>query len=384
MRITYYCSLFMTDCDFPLIREIQNMGHDVQYFIQIVKGKQCGGLLDLRKYDLSPGIYPAKSFNEINLFSKFIDISNTYLVIRTSKLKDINNWKVYFNLIKQINKFNPTIVHIGGALGVSEAFLYRFMPKMVMTVHDPFMHSGEYTTSSEIKRYLSFKICRKLILLNERQREKFIRHYKIPKTKIVTSRLGVYTPLNYLSDLQCSKIKRNYDYVLFFGHISPYKGIDVLCEAMTLLHDSNPYIHCVIAGRGNYDFDIEPYKKLGVIHFENRFIDTSELVDLITHSLFVVCPYKDATQSGVISSAFALAKPVLATNVGGLSESVINDVTGRLIAPNDSKALADVIGEMMNNQIKLNEYSANIRHLFFDGDKSWSAIAKQFLSAYVF
>lgn len=374
----------MTDCDFPLIREMQKNGHEVQYLIQIVKGEQCGGLFDLRKYDLSPGIYPAVSFDEIKLYDGFIDLSNTCIVIRTSNLKNIKNWKVYFNLINQIDKFKPSVVHIGGALGVSETFLYRFMHKMVMTVHDPFMHSGEYTTLSEIKRFLSFKFCKKLILLNESQKEEFAKHYKITKSKIVTSRLGVYTPLNYLSDLPCSINKRAYEYVLFCGHISPYKGIDVLCKAWALLHESNRSIHCVIAGRGNYDFDIEPYKKLGVIHFENRFIDTSELVHLILNSLFIVCPYKDATQSGVISSAFALAKPVLATNVGGLGESVIHDVTGKLVVPNNPQELADAICDMLNNRIKLNEYSKNIRRMFFEGDKSWSAIAKQYMSAYAF
>ena len=384
MVITYYSSLFMTDCDFPLIREMQKNGHGVQYLIQIVKGKQCGGLFDLRKYDLSPGIYPALSFEEIKLYSGFIDLSNTYIVFRTSNLKNIKNWIVYINLIKQIKIFKPSVVHIGGALGVSEAFLYRFMNKMVMTVHDPFMHSGEYTTLSEIKRFLSFKACRKLIILNESQREEFTKHYKIHESKIVTSRLGVYTPLNYLSNLQCSNNNRSYDYILFFGHISPYKGIDVLCKAMALIHAANSPIHCVIAGRGNYDFDIEPYKKLGVIHFENKFIDTKELVDLISHSLFVVCPYKDATQSGVVSSAFALAKPVLATNVGGLGESVINNVTGKLVAPNDPNGLAESIIEMLNNRTKLDEYSENIRQMFFEGDKSWAAIASQYLNAYVF
>lgn len=106
------------------------------------------------------------------------------------------------------------------------------------------------------------------------------------------------------------------------------------------------------------------------------------MVSLIENSVFTVCPYKDATQSGVVSSSFALAKPVLATNVGGLGESVLDGITGRLISPNNSDILSQAIVDMMQHEDLLISYSKNIKTIFWEGNKSWSAIADKYIQIY--
>ena len=103
---------------------------------------------------------------------------------------------------------------------------------------------------------------------------------------------------------------------------------------------------------------------------------------LISNSEFVVCPYKDATQSGVVASAFSLNKPVLATNVGGLSETVKDNVNGRLISPNNVEELATAICEMYNSPDKLRLFKDNIEKFFSSGEYSWPVIAQKYIDCY--
>ena len=382
MNIVFYSNIFFTDCDFSLIREFQQKGIRITYYIQVISGRQCGGLLDLRSYNLSPGIYQASIFPEFKKFEKFLNLSNVYIVWKSSHLSDFSNWITYFKLFKAIKKENPTVVHIAGELGLSEFLLYFFRKKMVQTVHDPLMHSGEKNWLSEIRRNFSFKLASKLVLLNENQKRDFMERYGVPKNKVFSNRLGVYEALNCIFANCNSNFEYPQKYVLFFGHISQYKGIDTLCNAMLKVHSVVPDLTCVIAGKGDLYFNFEPFKKYDFIRLENRFISSEELSWLIEKSLFVICPYKDATQSGVVSSAFAMLKPVLATNVGGLGESVLDEVTGRLVPPNNPDLLALTICDMVKNKSKLTNYSNNIKNIFWSGNKSWSSIADKFFEIY--
>lgn len=90
----------------------------------------------------------------------------------------------------------------------------------------------------------------------------------------------------------------------------------------------------------------------------------------------MVCPYTDATQSGVIMSAFAFSKPVIATNVGGLPEMVRHQQYGMIIKEKDVDALADSIISLWNQPCLVNTYSENIKKDYDTGDLSWETIAK--------
>ena len=72
---------------------------------------------------------------------------------------------------------------------------------------------------------------------------------------------------------------------------------------MELAHTKYPELTLVVAGKGKYYFDIEKYLKLPYFKIDNRFIPDGELAAMIRECEFVVVPYVDATQSGVIMSA---------------------------------------------------------------------------------
>lgn len=170
--------------------------------------------------------------------------------------------------------------------------------------------------------------------------------------------------------------------ILFFGRISPYKGIEYLLEAMNNVHIRYPNVICTVMGSGNFYFDITEYLNLPHVKIINRFIPTDELISAIEESTMVVCPYTDATQSGVIYTSYALYKPVIATNVGGFCESVIDSVTGMLVPPKDVKSLENAILYLLEHPEKCAQMGDEIKKNADCGLFSWDNIAEKYMNIY--
>ena len=121
---------------------------------------------------------------------------------------------------------------------------------------------------------------------------------------------------------------------------------------------------------------------LDYIDLRNRFIPDDEMVSLVKNALFMVCPYTDATQSGVIMSSYAFYRPVVATNVGGLPEMVVNDRYGLIVKERDIDALAEAIKRLLNDRCMLEMFSKNIEKDYSTGEKSWHEIALKLVMEY--
>ncbi len=127
-------------------------------------------------------------------------------------------------------------------------------------------------------------------------------------------------------------------YILFFGFIREYKGLDLLIKAFADERFSPLPVKLLIAGE--FYIDGKPYfdliERLGLkdrIVLHTEFIENSEIVYYFCASDIVAQPYKDATQSGVTQIAYHFEKPMLTTNVGGLSEMVPDGKVGFVVAP---------------------------------------------------
>jgi glycosyltransferase involved in cell wall biosynthesis len=144
----------------------------------------------------------------------------------------------------------------------------------------------------------------------------------------------------------------NNKHILFFGSVSQYKGIEDLLRAMPLVLEKFPNESLIIAGRSKDDniLNGEIFKKFkNQITVINRYIPNKELVTLVQESKFVVCPYLDATQSGVLMTSYALNTPVVATSVGAFPEYIEQNITGMLVPVNDPAKLADTIKLALQN-----------------------------------
>lgn len=129
-------------------------------------------------------------------------------------------------------------------------------------------------------------------------------------------------------------------------------------------------------------FDITSYEKQDLVETINRYVGMKEFVGLLQNCALSVCPYTDATQSGVIMTSYSLCKPVVATNVGGLGEMVEEGKTGTLVPPKNVAALSDAIIALLKDEAKREEMADNIRNEYFVGDKSWKVIAEKYIEFY--
>jgi len=139
----------------------------------------------------------------------------------------------------------------------------------------------------------------------------------------------------------------SFNYILFFGFIRDYKGLDILLNAMSEDGIRKNKIKLLVAGEFYTDtkpyFEIIEEKKIeDIVIMSNDFIPDSEVYKYFSACDLVVQPYKSATQSGVTQIAYHFNKPMVITNVGGLEEFVPDGEVGYVVNP-DSKAVADAI-----------------------------------------
>lgn len=134
--------------------------------------------------------------------------------------------------------------------------------------------------------------------------------------------------------------------VLFFGYIRKYKGLHVLLEAMKLLRDTGVQLLAVGECYGDeqlYRNQIETLQLRDCVTLLTDYIPNDQVGLYFSAADAVVLPYTSATQSGIAQIAYNFDKPVIATQVGGLAEVIIDGQTGYLVPPDDAPALAQSI-----------------------------------------
>lgn len=379
MKILYYTQTNFLDCDLPLIKALTEMGNDVFLVFELLPYQLKSTIIDIKRQQPNVEILPLTAYDEFHLFPKFVDSEKCYILNRPCKVYSWKNVKLRIAFSKLVEKIAPDIIHCTNFIDLPDLFLYRYRRKIVQIVHDPFLHLGENSFRTNIKRMISYKMIKCFVLLNKNQKEQFINKNRLDEEHVYINRLGTYDYLNLYKQDSCeSKGKL----ILFWGRISPYKGVEYLLEAMEIIHQQLPEAKLIIAGSGKLYFDYSPYKNKNYIKLINRYITMNELGHLLSSATVVVCPYTDATQSGVVMSAYTYQIPVVATKVGGLPEMIEDHVTGLLVSPNDSKALAMGIIDLLKSDDIINQYKKNIYEYCHNGIFSWENIALKYIKIY--
>lgn len=143
-------------------------------------------------------------------------------------------------------------------------------------------------------------------------------------------------------------------YMMFFGFIRDYKGLDLLLEAFADPRFRDSGIKLIIAGeyyanREKYQQQIIDLELNKDIYQFDKFIADSEVAQYFNACDLIVQPYKTATQSGVTQIAYHFNKPMIVTNVGGLSEMCPDGKVGYVVNPNP-KDIADSILKFYKNE----------------------------------
>jgi glycosyltransferase involved in cell wall biosynthesis len=140
-------------------------------------------------------------------------------------------------------------------------------------------------------------------------------------------------------------------FVLFFGRLEPYKGVDVLLEAFRRLDKSA--IRLVIAGPG----DVSRYLPMdglpSNVEVRSRHIPDEKAIELFRTCGLLVLPYLDATQSALIPAAYFFHKPVIVARSGALPEYVRHGQTGYAVEPRNAEQLAERILDAFSDPNRL-------------------------------
>jgi glycosyltransferase involved in cell wall biosynthesis len=177
------------------------------------------------------------------------------------------------------------------------------------------------------------------------------------------------------------KLPENKKLVLFFGFIREYKGLDSLLRSFKLLPDN---YHLIVAGEvyGSFDKYQDIINELNLsdkVSLFIRYINDSEVPAFFSAADVCVLPYKSATQSGIVQIAYNFNLPVIATDMGGLSEMITNGQTGLIVPESEPKLIADVIEEYFEKNFAC-EFSKNIQHKRHE--YSWDGFAEALTDLY--
>lgn len=147
----------------------------------------------------------------------------------------------------------------------------------------------------------------------------------------------------------CKKLGLNQDdkYILFFGFIRKYKGLDLLLDAMKDERIKQAGIKLIVAGEfyGDGESYLQQIQHNGIgdkVKLFTEFIPNDEIKYYFSATDLVVQPYRTATQSGITQVAYHFEKPMVVTNVGGLAEVVPDGKVGFVTAP-DATEIATAI-----------------------------------------
>ena len=159
-------------------------------------------------------------------------------------------------------------------------------------------------------------------------------------------------------------LDRDGHYILFFGFIRTYKGLDLLLDAIADPRFKEQQIKLIVAGE--FYGDPKPYmEQIERLQISDRVVLCTDFIpDSEVNKYFCACdivaqPYKSATQSGVTQIAFHFDKPMLVTDVGGLAEIVPDGKIGYVVQP-DAKQIANALLRYYTEQ-REEEFTAAVK-----------------------
>jgi glycosyltransferase involved in cell wall biosynthesis len=227
--------------------------------------------------------------------------------------------------------------------------------KLVITLHDV-KREHDMLKSLSVIFYKCYLVPFDLVYVHTNEAcELLVQKHVVPSSKIKLIHHGLTSLVQHSSTESINK-----KHILFFGYIHIHKGIDDLIKSVEILLRSGRVdkdkIKLIVAGdvrerKGIFkyfgDKDHEYKQSLTKLVNDLKIVqhvefigyqETNNLHSLISNSFCVVLPYTNVEQSGVLNIALNFHKPIIATNIGGLKETLQD--TGILVPPHDPESLS--------------------------------------------
>lgn len=259
------------------------------------------------------------------------------------------SWRAVAKAVQELGPDAVALPHWTAAWTPFEFFLTHQRVPVFGVVHNPFDHSGSpwsrWASWTALRRFRGFLTHAKVVAwqLSRWFPNKPVRVHPLPPPEV--------TPVARQEARQRLGIPQEAVVFLFFGLIRPYKGLDLLLEAATLLPAEPRW---VLAVAGEVWGESERLKTAlahpavaSRVLFNPRWVPEEESAVWFSAADAVVLPYRRATGSAVASQALAYGLPLVASRTGGLEEVVEDGVNGLLVDPGDVAGLARALEAML-------------------------------------
>ncbi len=319
----------------------------------------------------------------------------------------VDNWFFNNTLAGAVDTINADVyeAHAASGYGFLRALRRKGIRKpFIQTVHgvlaDEYVQAtqtGSPTLRAKVANFFMWQLSKLeeeaakhatlTVTISKYSAQKIVQFYGVDKTQIRIAPNGVDTQ-RFKPSKACETIKRQIGIdsklcVLFVGRLIPRKGLIYLVEAAKHIVKEHSQTLFLIVGDG-------PLKKHLLSHIEetklaSNFVFLGDVNEKLLPAVYnfadiFVLPSIQEGQGIALLEAQATAKPVVAFNVGGIGEAVLDKETGLLTKP-DSNELADAIRKLLANE-SLRETMGSNGRKFVEDNFSWGICAQKMLQVY--
>ena len=248
----------------------------------------------------------------------------------------------------------------------------------LLAVHDAQRHPGE---DGPLRRWLLARdigLADGAVTLTAEVAKKLVELHGFPRERVWTAPLGVFLDdaRGTARDLPKGRPIR----LLFFGRILPYKGLDMMLEALPLIRAQRPDVELEIWGSG----DLAPYRdalaRAQGVRLEHRWLEEADIPAIFERTDICVLPYREASQSAVVASALAVGMPVVTTPLPSLVEQIGSGRAGVAAADFSPEAFARAVLDLVAAPAEYHRLSQEAVD-FSRSALSWQTIGDQIEAA---
>ena len=336
-------------------------------------------------YDALKEDFEVKIFNYSLLYPSILFPGKTQFDESATLIKKAPNERLvnsvspisWFKVADRIIKENPDLVvfdwwHPFFAFchfTISELIKKKFKNKILFITENFISHEGNFIdkrlTDIGLKNASSFMVLSGIV----EKEVKLIANGR----KVYKSELPIYDCYKTNETISVLNLRKEFGFseqdkvLLFFGYVRKYKGLDLLIDAFPKILSSIQNSKLLIVGEfyDSPEFYTDRIKKLGIDKdtiIVNKFVPNEDVGKYYKVSDLVILPYRSATQSGILNVAYGFLKPVVVTNVGGLSEFVEDKKTGIIINPDLPEEIANGVMEYFRLEDQV-DFEKNIKEL---------------------
>jgi D-inositol-3-phosphate glycosyltransferase len=266
--------------------------------------------------------------------------------------------------------------------------------KLIFTAHNvnAGIRDGTDSFMNRLSLNFMYKLVDHIIVHTEKMKQQLIEGFGIQEDKVTVIPYGI-NDMVFKSDLTRMEARKKLNLddggriALFFGVITPYKGLEYLLWALTKRREKDDPFRLIIAGKVDKKFS-QYWKSVQRIAKEHNLGDyiierIGYIADKDVEVYFkaadvLILPYKYIFQSGILFLAFNFGLPVIATDVGSLREFIIDGKTGFLCKPEDPDDLAEKINIYYNSHLFRNAEENREKIIGYANEKySWGKIGEK-------